>query len=500
MALIDNATAFWPLGDSLSSNKLMDTMGRGNDLTPYLRPAPVTLDFRMGSSNNPAQQLFGALSKWGKWNRLLSSTEKGALYAKQSWPFSATPSLSDAAVYFLLDEPTGSASYADATGRGNTLLSQGTPTQTAGPLASDKGTLFGAGDSLWRPATSDLQTGNHPWTVCGWVKLSSPIPSGELTQQIFWGQWQTHGQTSGTNIYFDQTTTGFATFCVDGGFPNSLAQGPAITNTKFMNPAAETWYFILTEYDPEANALSLSINNQTSLTSSLPLIQQPIPAVGKVGYGSRFFLNEQFNFGANNGWDRPPSPDGSCHAFLDRNSDVSFGNNSFTVWGWFKTKDMLATGSNPQTLVGIFRPSPSAIEWVVQLTRSNGKCYLWWVVGDGGAGYNAVSVEVTNIDWNFFACWYDKSTGSIHLKLNDASPLSSAITVTPGCMYGSARLTLGAASRTAGDGQQFEGMLNAIGVARGVPTTSDLSMLWNGGNGILVGQPRHARPTAIQCP
>lgn len=85
--IINNATAFWRLGDPVSSNKLVDALGRGNDLTPYLRPRPVTLDFRMGSNNAPTQQLHGSLAKWGKWNRLLTAAEKGALNAKQAWPF-----------------------------------------------------------------------------------------------------------------------------------------------------------------------------------------------------------------------------------------------------------------------------------------------------------------------------------------------------------------------------------------------------------------------------
>ena len=488
MALIDQATAFWRFGDPLSSNKLVDALGRGNDLTPFLRPAPVTLDFRMGSSNNPMQQLFGALAKWGKWNRALTPAEKNALFVGEAWPFVTTASLKDAVAYYLLDEVTGALSYNDATGRGNVLRSAGTPSRTTGPGGANA-TLFEAGDSLWRPYTSDLQTGNYPWTIAGWVKLSSPIVTAAVRQQIFWGQWQTSGQTSGTNVYFDSTAANLHSFCVDGGFPDYISQGPAVTNTSVLNPSADTWYFILTEYEPMANLLSLTVDNQPASTASLGPIQQPVPVPGRVGYGSHFRLNPPFAFGTQSGWDGPAWTDGSCYAAMRRTADVSFGNDSFTVWGWIKCDETTAT----QAVIGIFDPNIDAVEWAVQI--SAGK--LFWVIGNGGNGYEFNNATSIDTNWHLFICWYDKANSKICVSLDSAAPAEKVIAITPGAMYGNARLLVGAASRndTAGEpiGQQFRGTLNAVGIASGVPSATDRAALWNGGAGIALGKPRRGR-------
>jgi hypothetical protein len=487
MALVDQATAFWRFGDPLSSNKLVDALGRGNDLTPFLRPAPVTLDFRMGSSNNPMQQLFGALAKWGKWNRALTVAEKAALYGGEAWPFATTASLKDAVAYYLLNEATGTLAYNDATGRGNVLRSAGTPSQTAGPTGGSYATLFEAGDSLWRPYTSDLQTGNYPWTIAGWVKLTGPIVTGAVKQQVFWGQWQTSGQTSGTNVYFDSTTLNEHSFCLDGGFPNYISQGPVITDTNALNPSADTWYCLVSEYDPATNLLSLTVNNTT--TASLGPIQQPVPVPGRVGYGSHFRLNPAFDFGTLSGWDGPAVPDGSCHASMRRTADVSFGNESFTVWRWIKCDETVAT----QTVIGIFDPNIDAVEWAVQV--SAGK--LFWVIGNGGNVYEFNNATSIDTNWHLFICWYDKANGKLCVSLDGAAPAEKTIAVTPGAMYGNARLLVGAASRNDASeysiGQQFRGALNAVGIARGVPSAADRAALWNGGAGIALGKPRRGR-------
>ncbi len=501
--LIDNATAFWRLGDSISSNKLVDALGRGNDLTPYLRPAPVTLDFRMGSNNTPtqqhAQQLYGSLAKWGKWNRLLTDPEKSALKGGEAWPFDVTTSLRGAVVYFLLNEASGSSAYADATGRGNTLTSRGATVQTSGPLGTDKATQFTTGVSLSRSCTADLQTGNYAWTICGWVNVQIN-QTGLLPQQIFWGQWDISVTTSGTNAYYVSGTNLYyepdgGTFALDGGCPQQLAQNPAITNITLKPVLIPKWYFVLAEYDPSSNTLSHTINNDSTKRVSLSPIQQPTPVPGKIGNGSKFQLNPQLEFGTRSGWDFPPTVDGSCHAYLQRNSDVSFGNNPFTVWGWFKSANPQPW--LPQTLLGLFDPTTGECEWIVQI-RDN---FLYWSIGNGGidiTSNNIVAVP-NDMNWHLFVCWYDKAANKLWAVVDNCMPASVPLTVTPGTLLGNRRFTVGAASRSAGfNGQQFQGALNAIGIARGNPTTGpggDLDMLWNGGKGIVLGNSRRRRAT-----
>lgn len=392
-------------------------------------------------------------------------------------------SLRDAVVYFMLDEASGSSMYTDATGRGNTLISSGAPVQTSGPLGTDKATLFSAGVSLWRPYTADLQTGNYSWTICGWVRLTNPIPTGSLTQQIFWSQWDTSGTTSGTNLYYEPDG---ATFSLDGGFPESLGQGPTITNTT-LHPTAATWYFVMAEYDPVANTLTYTINNDSAKRISLSPIQQPTPVPEKIGNGSRFQVNPQFAFGVRSGWDAPPLVDGSCHAYLQRNSNVSFGNNPFTVWGWFKAA--LGQPWQPQTLLGLFDPTTGELEWTVQISGT----VLYWVIGDGRINYsfnNLVTIH-NDLNWHLFVCWYDKTAGKLWAVLDHGTPIGANISVLPGALFGNRRFTIGAASRSTGNvGQQFVGSLNAVGIARGNPTTNpggDVDVLWNGGNGIVLG-------------
>jgi hypothetical protein len=115
MNILDRAVAFWRLGDALSANR-RDSTGRGNDLICDLVPAPSAVSFTMAGNAAGWQILAGRLAKWGKWNRLLTSTEKSALAGGEAWPFSTTTSLRDAKVYYLLDEVSGATTFVDATG------------------------------------------------------------------------------------------------------------------------------------------------------------------------------------------------------------------------------------------------------------------------------------------------------------------------------------------------------------------------------------------------
>ena len=171
--ILSHITAYWKFDEPTPNTfsvpgTYADASGRGHMLTvnpTNIAPAASTGPFRIGANSSGGQTVNGSLAQWGKWNRILTTGEKAALAAGQTWPFSSTPSLQSGCVaYYLLNEASNSTNYADATGRGNTLTRNGTTTQVTGPGGSGNATSINGAYLERNPPTADLKSGNYNFT------------------------------------------------------------------------------------------------------------------------------------------------------------------------------------------------------------------------------------------------------------------------------------------------------------------------------------------------
>lgn len=480
--ILSTTRAFYNFGDPFDAAFIRDSSGRGNHLTPYLRINECTIQFRMGRNSatgaNAGQQVYGALKGWGKWDRLLTAAEKSALNGKEYWPFSTTTSLQDAKAYYLLDEAADSATYSDSTAGANHLTKTGTTTRVAGPAGTDFAVELTEGDYLTKASPGvELRSSQKAITIAGWVLLNSK-PAGAFKQQVFWGQLDnTSGQPtrSGFNVYYDPTADRFC-YDQDAGDAALLEQGTFVVENNFGSPATATWYFVLCEYDPVNNQATIAVNNGTRTILSNTI--QPVPAAAKIGLGSTFYLNPAGSFSTRtSGWD-VADPNGNCHLSHAVNSDLGIGNNSKTVWGWFKVN-----GTTPyQTLAGFFGSGSGGVtDWIVQISAG----LLYWVLGDGANQvYTTVSVPDTN--WHLFVAWFDKATNRIYLDFDHGAAKSNAAGPASPPGLSGLDFVVAADSSHVGDNtfyHQYDGMLNIWGIADGNPTHGDLDRLWNNGNG-----------------
>lgn len=473
--LTSNAKAFWPFGDAHDAAVLTDSTGRGNNLEPYIRISPTTCAFRIGRNASygaySGQQVYGSMKGWGRWERILTSGEKAALYGKEYWPFSTTTSLQDVKAYYLLDEAGGSSSYSDATGRGNTLTASGTTTQVTGPAGgADKATNLTTLVYLEEATPgADLQSDQATVTVAGWVLLDSK-PAGGFMQQCFWCQLVNNTPDSGFNVYFDPTSDRFA-LDNDAGDGMSLNRGSLVLSNNFGSPAISTWYFLIAEFDVQNNHITISVNNGTP--DVLPHTLQPIQAAINGHTGSLFEANVEASFPLQrSGWDGSPGTIvGNSYASMAPNADVSIGDNAKTVWGWFQASDTATV----QVLAGIDGNYGAATDWVIRL-ESNTLVFMF------GATRTTVSVAFTDTtNPHLVVAWFDKATGQIHIDLDNSASSANASGASPHTV--SQELRVGS---NGFGGYQFRGILWGWGVADGTPSVDDLAYLWNDGSGITL--------------
>src|SRR6478735_4905939 len=363
--------AYWPLDDQLPTssgvNTMVDSTGRGNDLTRRMIPAVSTLAFALAGNSAGAQLTTGRLAKWGKWNRVLTTAEKTALLAAEGWPFSTTTSLQDAVAYYLLNEAGGSSSYADATARGNTLTKAGASAtvRVAGPLGSDFATQFDGTNYLTRAATTDLQGGNATYTIAGWVKLDSLGAAGSV--QAFWGQFD-NANRIGNVVYYHRDNTAFQG---DLGNDVDLYRNAGVVSTNAGAPTTGVWYLLLYEYNGATNTLTEEVNGTAN---SLSTIQQPDRVTGKIGsspIGAKFRVNPDYRATNQSGWDLVGA-EVCCTKAV--NGDLSIGNTAKTVWGWVKFDDFTTT----QSVMGCFNLTGTSGDWMIQQSAG----VMAFVLGD----------------------------------------------------------------------------------------------------------------------
>ena len=464
-ALAARATAYWTMDGSLPT--VLDQSGHGNHLTRYMQPAVSDVPFILGANQFSGQNLTGRLAKWGGWRRLLTTAEKAALRAGEGWPFSTTPSLRDAAVFYLLDEPSNASTYADATGRGNTLTrTGGAIVQVAGPLGTDKAARFGsAGISFLTlyPATPDVAYGNAVHSISGWVNLDALGAS----QQIFWGQLRPTTPTLvGNCLYYFSATDRLQS---DFGNNVDLYRNAVVVTTSSPPPGTGTWHHMLFDYDPATNVEGLEIDG---VRDELHDVVQPAPRPSP----SRLHFAVPLQFSAQrSGWDNIGV---QCFASRPSNADLVLSSGaSKTVWGWVRFDNPSAL----QTVLGFLQDGVNAVNWVVQQSAG----LMYFVVGDNAGHLDYVTAPVADTNWHSFVCWYDAQAGRIYVDLdNGAHTANAAVTHAPAA--NALPFVMGACTSQAtatGYGQQFLGDLGVCGISTGPPSPAEIAQLYAYGSG-----------------
>lgn len=462
-ALAARATAVWPMDGSLPN--ILDQSGRGNHLTRYMQPATSNVTFLLGANSVGSQSMTGRLSKWGNWKRLLTAAEKAALRGGEAWPFSTTTTLRDASVFYLLNEASNSSTYADATGRGNTLVKSANPTvQVAGPLGTDKGVQLGSSGASYLildPATADVANGNHAHTISGWVNLDALGAS----QQIFWGQLEFATTKVGNCLYYFSSTNR-----LQSDFANNadLYRNAVVVADTFGAPGTGVWHHMLFQYDPVTNVETLEIDG---VADSLAEVVRPAPRTSPSR--SHFAVPPWFTGTGHSGWD---SVGVQCFASHAASADLSFGPHSKTAWGWVKFDNTSST----QTVMGCFQETGTLIDWVIQ--QAGGLMYF--VLGNNAGAYDFITVPLADASWHSFACWYDTSAGRIYIDLdNGAHTANTAVTHTPSA--GTMPFIMGACSSSTATGanQQLLGDIGIAGISDGVPSQAEIAQLYAYGSG-----------------
>jgi hypothetical protein len=408
---------------------------------------------------------------------------------------------SSTVAFWSLNDGSG-ATVVDATGRGNNLTPNTVPAVDAaayfalGRNANDGTQGFTGAMRSWGGAgtlvtSAERDTLYNSGSSALWVNVGSPTAT---TVQAMLSKWQ--GLASGTCpecVCYIHASGGNGQFWGDMGKggdtegPNHIANNAVVTHG--TNLSGSTWYFVEWEYNAPDAALtgvpgqkwSLTVNRGTPVVVypvAQPAAQSPLvatavfPAVGAAGFTSGSTGLASGGTQAGGVYD-----EAGYHyaAKTSPGADLKFGNNAKTVWFWIK----LASRTTSQVPLGIYDPSGAVADWLIFYNTGNRHLSLQLSDG-GGSNFAVADVLLDDASAHLVVAWYDKTgDNKLHIDL-DHSALTNASAV---LSFTPATTTKDFRMGSAIGGNQFEGTLDGVGIANGVPTQADLDYLWNSGNG-----------------
>ena len=368
----------------------------------------------------------------------------------------------------MLDEASNASTYADATGRGNTLVRGANAiVQTTGPLGgTDKAARFGsagASSLTLDPPTADVSPGNQAHFISGWALLDSL----GTTQQAFWGQANTAAIKFGNVLYYYAGTDR-----LQSDFANNvdIFRNAVVVGDSLGSPGTGVWHHMLFEYDPVSNVETLYIDGMANVLAE---VQRPAPRTGP----NRAHFSVPPSFNPHSGWDSVGS---QCFASRAANADLAFvAGTSKSLKGWIRFDDH----ATAQSIMGDLSIVGASVNMSVVLQQSAN--HLYFLTGNQAGLYDQCSVVLADGAWHAFVCWYDAGSGTININLdNGAATASVSVTHPPAGPLGDFQLGGSRQSTTAsGFGLQMLGDVGAAGVALGVPTANDIASLWAYGSG-----------------
>jgi hypothetical protein len=154
-------------------------------------------------------------------------------------------------------------------------------------------------------------------------------------------------------------------------------------------------------------------------------------------------------------------------------SDLRGGNTDFTIAGWFRAESRSGTSFDP-----IVSKWGSTHEYVLWL--GGGATLLWSLAAAGGAGESSLIVgDFTDGSYYFVVAWHDAAANLMAACVNDGAVQSQAFDAA-GVESSAQEFALGGGDNGAAF---FDGILDEWGFWRRVLTASEITDLYNGGNG-----------------
>jgi hypothetical protein len=160
-------------------------------------------------------------------------------------------------VWWDLDEASGNraASYSGYTSA-LTLTDVNSVASATGKLGLAADYVAASTEALSIASNSALQAGDIEFTIAGWMYLTDKTNARALVCKNRDVEYQVYYEDFNDRFLFEVTADG------TGG-----TYGGVAANT-FGSPSLNTWYFIVAQYDPATDELSISVNNGAVDTSS----------------------------------------------------------------------------------------------------------------------------------------------------------------------------------------------------------------------------------------
>lgn len=179
---------------------------------------------------------------------------------------------------------------------------------------------------------------------------------------------------------------------------------------------------------------------------------------------------------------------GNAAQFVNANSEIlqiadnpalSFGDEDFTIGGWFYLDNKTTT----QFLLGKLDWFNNDREYVIYF--GIGENRLIFSVSSNGTAFQAEHADVLGIPalatWYFIVAWHDASGNTINIQINNAAVDSAAYAL--GCNDNISDFVIGGSFIDGVPENEMDGRADESFVYRRVLTADERSWLWNSGNG-----------------
>ena len=478
-------TAFWQLAwpSNVAPNAYLanyaDLTGRGNTLQSFPNAATgnSSANFNVGANNAGGQVSTAYFAHFGTWSRKLTLTEQNDLnggdICSGSAPCSYTLTSLNVGLkcYWAFGEVSGtSAHHSDTSGNScPDLVDAGSSTQVAGPNGgADKATYYFGGSyaTSGASASTDPGTGDYSYFIA--VNMQALSPGTESVFNCQFDLAQKRGSVCG---YYQGL--GASTLNTDHDNGIDLARNGVVVNTQIGAPSAGTWYRIGYSFDSTAGVETMYVNGTSNAgTFDRTYVSSPFTFTPLSCYSRDTF---------DSSWDCSSTGASPGLKISDPTSDLGFSGVSRT-WGfWVNAVDTAA--SNVQFLAGTVDNETREAHLAAEVL--SGTVYM--ISGTAGANnFQYCSSAIT--DGLHFLLYYYNSTDSSQHAFLDNVPFTSCMPVTftptvgtlpffigvtydPGAAYG---VSLPVASGT---------QISRMFFANGIPTATDMAILYASGNG-----------------
>jgi hypothetical protein len=165
---------------------------------------------------------------------------------------------------------------------------------------------------------------------------------------------------------------------------------------------------------------------------------------------------------------------GSGYLSIADNADLSFGNEAFTITGWW-----FPTNVTPVQSVLVAKTDyPNTVEYMVYESSAT----IWFHVGAGawnGGGFVGTTATNAFNTWHFFAAWHDPATDVIAIQVDNGPIYTTAFG--SGATDGGGTFAIGRMPQISNNGAARR--MDTISIWGRLLTDAERRYLWNYGGG-----------------